>query len=274
MKYPQLNENGFNDYSYQGRVVGENLYQCISPPSPLNMWVQCFWQLDIPEGHYAYRSVPDNNVDCIFPLNNEEDSFVVAPFLAPAIFEMTGPVTYFGVRFRVLGQQWLTPTPVGEWGASNFKDIFGQSLLDRLSESIESENNFNDRCNKVGAILLEKMSYQAIDRRFERFLQYAYSNTSSSINLSDKQCAEFALSPRHLRRLCHLYLGLSPRNFIRVLRFQKTLHLMNSPVASAGWTDYYYDQPHFNREFKSLAGVTPREFMKVSALYNVSRYGR
>lgn len=272
MKNCQLNENGFIDYSYQGRVAGDNLYLCIKPPPPLSRWVQCFWQLNVPEGRYAYRSVPDNNVDCIFTLNDVEENLFVVPFHSPAIFEMDGPVSYFGIRFRVLAQQWLTTLPVGEWGGAGLVDIFGNHLLDSLYENIEIGDSFHTRCNKVGRVLLANLFYRSIDKRFVNFVRYAHQHASSRIDLSDRQCAEYALSARHLRRLCQLYLGLSPRNFHRVLRFQKTLHSMTAPGTPSVWADCYYDQPHFNREFKSLSGLTPGEFLNSSVLYNAGDY--
>ncbi len=99
-------------------------------------------------------------------------------------------------------------------------------------------------------------------------MHYAHQSKSASIELSDKVCSQFGLSSRHLRRLSQCYLGLSPRNFTRVLRFQKTLHLMQNPQSTPAWASYYYDQSHFIREFKALAGNTPSKFTNMSALYN------
>ncbi|WP_340678417.1 DUF6597 domain-containing transcriptional factor, partial [Paraglaciecola sp.] len=169
-----MNENGFVDYSYQGKVAGDNVYWCQKTPAPLSRWVQCFWQLNVPKGRYVYRGIPDNNVDCIFTLNHAEENFFVLPFHAPAVFEMEGPVSYFGVRFRVLAQQWLTAIPVGEWGDARLAEIIGSPLLHGLCESIESGGSFGTRCNKVGALLLASLSYQGIDKRFANFVQYAY----------------------------------------------------------------------------------------------------
>ena len=271
MKHLLLNENGFTDYSYQGQVVEDNLYSYVKPPPPLSRWIQCFWELNIPAGRYVYRSVPDNNVDCIFSLNNTEEAFVVSPFYLPKSFEMDGPVSYFGVRFRVLAQQWLTTLPIGEWENASIIDIFGVPLIHSLLESIENEDNFLSRCNKVGKELLASLFYRGIDKRLMGFVRYAHQNTSSKNDFSDKQCAQFGLSARHLRRLSQLYLGLSPRNFSRVVRFQKTLHLMSNSRNASVWADYYYDQPHFIREFKALSGVTPVKFTNMSALYNTAK---
>ncbi|VAW89528.1 hypothetical protein MNBD_GAMMA17-646, partial [hydrothermal vent metagenome] len=34
------------------------------------------------------------------------------------------------------------------------------------------------------------------------------------------------------------------------------------------WADVYHDQSHFIHEFKSLSGLTPGQFGRLSVLYN------
>ena len=268
MTYPLINENGFTDYSYQGPVDGVNQYAQIAPSPPLSLWIQCFWELNVPSGSYVYRSVPDNNVDCIFTLNNVEENLVVSPFYSPKLFQIDGPVSYFGIRLRVLAQHWLSPLPIGEWGNANTTDILGIPLLHSLFEVLESTDDFSSRCSKVSKVLLANLIYRGIDKRLISFVRHTHQHTASRNDFSDKQCMEFGLSARHLRRLSQLYLGLSPRNFNRVVRFQKTLHLINDTQGPMAWADYYYDQPHFIREFKALSGATPAEFKNLSVLYN------
>ena len=107
------------DYNpLQGHVAYDDAYRIHAPSPPLNRWIQCYWQLDVPIGTFSYHSVPDNSVDWIINLDAPEDNFLVPPFLSPVTFELTGPAAYFGIRFRLLGQQGLIPTPVGEWGVT------------------------------------------------------------------------------------------------------------------------------------------------------------
>lgn len=59
-------------------------------------------------------------------------------------------------------------------------------------------------------------------------------------------------SRRHIQRLIRQRVGYSPHDFIRIIRFQRTLTSMRA--------DAYADQPHFIREFKRITGMTPGEF--------------
>jgi len=255
----------------QGHVDSEYGYKVFLPPAPVNRWVQSFWQLSVPSGGFSYHSIPDNSVDWIINTNRFEDSFIVPPFLSPTLFEMTEPASYFGIRFRLLGHQALISTPLGEWGlgdAVNSSDILPSHVIQAVFESIKNAERFRDRCNNVSIILLSIAKYSKIDPRLARYIRYYCENVASNINLSDKQCSEFGLSGRQLRRLSQLYLGLRPRDFARVLRFQKTVKSLSMGNNKTVWADHYYDQPHYIREFKRLSGLTPAKFVNSSVLYN------
>ncbi|MGR6872383.1 DUF6597 domain-containing transcriptional factor [Pseudomonas sp. HK3] len=256
----------------QGRVGIDDLYLTLMPSTPLNQWVQMFWQLNVPYGSYHYRSVPDNCVDLIINVAQPDEMFIVTPFTSSIVFEMTGPVTYFGIRFRLLGHHGLICAPVGEWNNPEHtvtpNDLLSPDVLHQLCESVTQKLEFQPRCEAVSGVILGAIQHRKIDSRIARYIRYCYQSPQSNINLSDKQCAQFGLSARQLRRLTHQYLGLTPKDFAKVLRFQTTLNLMNLEPASGVWANHYYDQSHFIREFKSMSGVTPSEFLSSSVLYN------
>jgi len=261
-----------NDYSCQGQVNNSNAYFTFKPSSPINNWVQQFWQLNVPDGRYFYRSVPDNCVDLIINLNHPEDTIIVTPFSTAKVFEMAGPISYFGIRFRLLGHQGLITTPLGEWNSidnvTNISDILPKHLLSALVDGAYQTMPFQKRCQYFIQLLLDVLRPSEVDSRLIRYILYCNQNIASTINLSNKQCAEFGVSARHLRRLTLQYLGLSPREFAKVFRFQHTLRTMNTVDYASAWSHCYYDQPHFNRDFKRLSGITPQEFRSLSVLYN------
>jgi AraC-like DNA-binding protein len=65
--------------------------------------------------------------------------------------------------------------------------------------------------------------------------------------------------------------GLTPKLYCRVLRFQRVIEL-TAAKSSASRVDValavgYSDQPHFNRQFREFAGVTPSEYDELSPLF-------
>ncbi len=261
-----------NYHPCQGRVAYEDAYMEFFPSSPLNRWIQSFWQLNVPVGKFSYRSMPDNSVDWIINLNSHDDNFIVTPFLSSVVFELTGPVSYFGVRFRLLGHKGLISTPLGEWGVVDnvvkAGDVLPRYLLHAACEDLSKNRSFYERCNSLSVLMLSMVKQPGVDPRLVNYMRYCHKYTASNLCLSDKQCSQFGVSARQLRRLTQLHLGLLPRDFARVLRFQYTLKAINSGSYRTAWTDHYYDQPHYIREFKRLSGLTPTEFRNMSVLYN------
>lgn len=71
-------------------------------------------------------------------------------------------------------------------------------------------------------------------------------------------------SKTRLTRVFREEVGVAPKTLARILRFRRALELVHreegalSEVALAAG---YYDQPHFNAEFRELSGFTPTEYL-------------
>ena len=71
------------------------------------------------------------------------------------------------------------------------------------------------------------------------------------------------LSARRFTRLFTLEVGLTPKVYARVQRFQRVLDCMQGGT-TRDWTDLaqdcgYFDQSHLIRECRSMSGFTPTE---------------
>jgi AraC-like DNA-binding protein len=82
----------------------------------------------------------------------------------------------------------------------------------------------------------------------------------------DSLVDETGWSRRHLTRKFEQQLGLRPKTLARLARFAYSLQLMrgasnDSSLARVAARAGYYDQAHFNREFREFAGCTPRQHL-------------
>jgi AraC-like DNA-binding protein len=77
---------------------------------------------------------------------------------------------------------------------------------------------------------------------------------------------ELGLLPRTMRRRFTAQVGLPPKRFARVQRLQRVVHSLDG-CFDADWAAVaaihgYSDQPHLSGEFRELADVTPREYLR------------
>lgn len=64
--------------------------------------------------------------------------------------------------------------------------------------------------------------------------------------------------------------GVSPKRYQRVLRFEHALRLLirpEVPMVEVALAAGYSDQPHFNREFREFAGISPTEYRHASPVW-------
>jgi AraC-like DNA-binding protein len=74
-------------------------------------------------------------------------------------------------------------------------------------------------------------------------------------------------SRRYLIGLFNDHVGLPPKLFARILRFQHTLELADGG-SGAGWAEIaqlcgYYDQAHMVRDFQQFTGHTPTAYQRL-----------
>ncbi|MFL6426876.1 MAG: DUF6597 domain-containing transcriptional factor [Acidobacteriaceae bacterium] len=73
------------------------------------------------------------------------------------------------------------------------------------------------------------------------------------------------MSQRRAAQLFHEQVGLSPKTFHRVRRFQHTLQRLRG-VRQVNWAELaldcgYYDQAHLSHDFRQIAGMTPSAYL-------------
>ncbi len=82
----------------------------------------------------------------------------------------------------------------------------------------------------------------------------------------EAMASAFGLSDRQFRRRFEAAVGLGPKRFARIVRFQRVFEQRLEHDARA-WSEValdcgYYDQAHFNRDFRAFAGVRPRDIIQ------------
>ena len=86
-----------------------------------------------------------------------------------------------------------------------------------------------------------------------------------NIDTAHDFATSLGLNERTMARLCLRVFGFAPKRLLRRQRFLRTLadigDRLDQPLAAL-LDGGYFDQPHFNREFRAYMGMTPRAYVQ------------
>jgi AraC-like DNA-binding protein len=90
-------------------------------------------------------------------------------------------------------------------------------------------------------------------------------NTDKSETTIPLLLNHFNISERQLERRFRASTGLSPKQFLRTTRFEKSLELIKSNkfknLSDVAFDLQFTDQSHFIKDFKEFSGLTPKVFL-------------
>jgi AraC-like DNA-binding protein len=99
-------------------------------------------------------------------------------------------------------------------------------------------------------------------------MQFAISSIIQSkggVPLQDLQ-KYLQISERSFERKFKQYVGITPKLFSRISRFQASLHELriglHNKLTDVAYENDYADQSHFIRSFKEFAGCSPLQYQK------------
>jgi AraC-like DNA-binding protein len=156
------------------------------------------------------------------------------------------------------------------------KSLFGLNGTALANGSVEL-NEFSD--DNLNMQLIEAKDVSEQITRLTRFLlaqlkreQPRDELVEESLNLIHQNAATVSvksllqhlnISERHFERRFSQTVGVSPQSYIRVRRFNEAIRLIKTrqyeKLTDIAHTLYYYDQSHFTRDIKTLAGITPKD---------------
>jgi len=135
--------------------------------------------------------------------------------------------------------------------------------------SLHSEFEKNTDPEKIEKIVNDYLKAHIKPKEFDRprifnVLQ-KIQNQKSKAGLPEL-AEEAGVSTKHLNTLFDKFIGLSPKKFGNILRFNELLQEItkqqNNDWKVISKKFGYYDQSHFIHDFKKFTGLTPSEFIK------------
>lgn len=190
-------------------------------------------------------------------------SFVAGLHTTPAVTEHDGTQHGIEVRLTPLGGRALLDVPMRELTntVTRLDELLGAragSLAAQLAEARDWDQRFATLDEALAAAIESGPAPSLeVDHAWRRL---CCSSGRASIG---ELARDVGWSHRHLIARFREQVGLPPKALARVLRFERALNILRGvrprPLAEVALAAGYYDQAHLNREFRALAGCTPRE---------------
>jgi AraC-like DNA-binding protein len=115
--------------------------------------------------------------------------------------------------------------------------------------------------------VLENYFLQKKKRESNPLVDYAVSALKQAPHVwtIEKLSQKTGVTGKHLISLFKKYVGLSPKQFAKITRFQKVIQLIEKQQ-TIEWTSLayecgYYDQAHFIHEFRAFSGINPSAYL-------------
>ncbi|WP_460926596.1 helix-turn-helix domain-containing protein [Spirosoma agri] len=89
---------------------------------------------------------------------------------------------------------------------------------------------------------------------------------------------ELHCSTRHLQKLFKAYVGLCPKDLAVIIKLRESVddivyppEIDHAKLTDLALSNHFYDQAHFINTFRSIAGITPRQFNALNYLLSLKK---
>lgn len=245
-------------------------YREYKPAIQLMPYIETYW---VGDGYFAeksfYKVLPDGCLDIIFSFSESKPDSRLVAHQPNIIGTMTsyledyhwGRVEMYGIRFRPGGFAAFTKTPINEFtniavDISLADTLFDSSFYEQMAEQVILDDRITFLNRYFSSM---QRNARAVDRRIVHSIELIEAN--QGLLSLDKIAQESCLSPRHLERRFKEVVGISPKKFSTIVRFNAAAAYLKSSSSLSIWDAAfrfgYTDKSHLIKEFKIFSGSGP-----------------
>ena len=247
------------------------------PSRPIGDLVERFWQVNDAPTHSHERVLPSGTVELVVNLREDEfriyeiddlaharrfsGAIVSGPFGRAFAIEARQHAGVIGVHFRPGGAFPFFGVATGELANRHvdLETLWGRGAV-VMRERLCAASGAPERFRLLEAELARHLSHCIKSHWAVQFALDAFGHAEAPTPI--QAVAQGAgLSHRRFIQVFEREVGLTPRLFCRVMRFQRALSGAR-PATSVNWTRLafecgYCDQPHLIRDFRLFSGLSP-----------------
>lgn len=187
----------------------------------------------------------------------------------PALISSNGKVETIVVVFRPQALTTIFRVPVAIFYNCEIDGYaLGDRGLNQLADRVLNVDSAEEAVAMIDQWLVARLSEAGLPafNRIEAVLRYLSTDIASA--RVEEMSRQACLSRKQFERVFFNTVGMNPKEYASVVRFQRALWLMQSGVedqldmvSHCG----YADQSHFIRECRRFSGLTPRRLIKSGA---------
>jgi len=248
-------------------------FQKIIPAEPLREFVRYFWIFEdftVKSEAKTFKILPDGLPALIF--QEEANLFLDNTGMTLPQLSIFGQSTRYTEHraigdFRLIGV-YLEPTALktifnlDAFELNNkgvaLEDIVSEPILEQLLNTVSIDR----KIELLSTLLLQRIQNVKQDAHKAKFASRLLQEGRPLIAIQQ----EMNLSERSLERLLKQHVGVSPKMFARIMRFQSSLNAFREinfkNLTDIAYTNDYFDQSHYIREFKEFTGASPTYFLQ------------
>ncbi|HZI26449.1 MAG TPA: helix-turn-helix domain-containing protein [Chryseolinea sp.] len=259
-------------------------YRTVLPPENLKSFIKYFWVLESKSPDRVARTFgaivdgcpgaiilqPQNEAFCDERKKKLPGILLYGQTITPVKLSTAGDFRAVGICFQPHALKSVFGFDANELTNTCIDlDLTSTKKTGKLSEQLFEMPTLNRQIETICMHLTDQIKKNW--RRSENITTYALSQISATHgNMSMKELQQqLKVSERSLERKFKQTVGISPKLFARICRFQQTLNQMRrnryDKLSDIAYENDYADQSHFIRVFKEFTGFSPLEFKKQSS---------
>ena len=254
------------------------LYLSYLPGPPLNAFVENFWLIEGGQAPRLEKILPCGTSELVINLKNNEihihDSEQPERYrrFSGAVFSGTYSQSFIcnarqheaimGVHFRTGGAFPFLNTEASALTNThaNLDDLWGRSGLE-LRERLCAAVTFQQRFRIIEGALKRRLQFQTKGQQQMKNALKMFAMGGSG-TLVRAVARELGFSQRRFIQTFSSHVGLTPKVFCRILRFQRA-RVLAEKLQAPDWAELavdcgYFDQSHLIRDFREFSGSTPK----------------
>lgn len=268
-----MNHTGSNETPPMGVLrleEGTQQFQLtrLAPATGLKPFVKHYWMVswDL-TGHepYPQHVVPNPCVNLVVERNK---TFFYGPSDQKFTYSIHGKGCVFGVKFKPGGFYPFFQSPVSTLYGKPLEvsDLLGINA-GTLEAVLLHDNSMEEKAKYIDQLLSACLPAEDIEASLVCDIVNLIEKDRNVLRV-DQLSAYWKLHTRKLQRLFYQYVGISPKTVIQLYRLQNAAECiergLTSDLTELSQDLGYHDQSHFIRDFKSIMGSTPEEYLQLS----------